>query len=179
MFSRTGASGTAISQVWRSSSDGQNQTQVTTADALINYVAGEVSVKIKLAFNKPSTDKIQVKIKNWTLSPGVTPTDVTVNVGGAAFTATLDAKGNFKSLDGRDSIKMKQSKKTQLWGITVKRKNNNFAAALADKGLTDADNPKPGLPVTVPVTIEVGGTTYSQDVNLVYTSKLGKKGRAK
>ena len=140
---------------------------------------GEISVKIQLKFNKPSKDKIQVKVKNWTLPAGVTPTDVTVNVGGAAFTGTLDAKGNFKSLDGRDSIKMKQSRKTQLWRVTVKRKNNDFAAYLADEGCTDADNPKPGLPVTVPLTIEVGGATHSQDVSLVYTSKLGKKGTAK
>ena len=48
-----------------------------------------------------------------------------------------------------------------------------------DDGCTNADNPKPGLPVTVPLTIEVGGTAYSQDVSLVYKSKLGKKGTAK
>ena len=111
-------------------------------------IQGEIKTKVQLKFNKPSKDKIQVKIKNWTLPAGVVPTDVTVNVGGAEFTGTLDAKGKFKSLDGRDSIKMKQSKKTQLWKITVKRKNNDFAADLADEGLTNADNPKPGLPVT-------------------------------
>ena len=74
---------------------------------------------------------------------------------------------------------MKQSKKTQLWKIKVKRKKNDFAADLADDGLTDADNPKPGLLVTVPLTIEVGGATYGQDVNLHYKSKLGKLGKAK
>ena len=110
---------------------------------------------------------------------GVVPTDVTVNVGGAECTGTLDAEGKFESPDRRDSITMKQSKKTQLWQITVKRKKNNFSADLADEGLTDADNPKPGLPVTVPLTIEVGGVVYGRDVDLVYTSKLDAKGIAK
>jgi endonuclease/exonuclease/phosphatase family metal-dependent hydrolase len=136
-------------------------------------------LKVKLKFNELSKDKISVKIKKWTLPSGMVPTDVTVDVGGAAFTGTLDAKGKFKSLDGRDAIKMKQSKKTQLWKIKVKRKNNDFAADLADDGLTDADNPKPGLLVTVPLTIEVGGATYRQDVNLRYKSKLGKLGKAR
>jgi hypothetical protein len=140
---------------------------------------GEVTVKIQLKFNKPSKDKIQVKIKDWQLPANVVPTAVTVNVGGASFTGTLDAKGKYKSADGRDSILMKQRKKTQLWSITVKRKKNDFAADLADEGLTNADNPKPGLSVTVPLTIEVGGAAYSWDVDLVYKSKLGKKGIAK
>jgi hypothetical protein len=135
-------------------------------------------LKVKLKFNKLSKDKISVKIKNWTLPAGVVPTDVTVDVGGAAFTGTLDAKGKFKSPDGRDAIKMKQSKKTQLWKIKVKRKKNDFAADLADDGLTDADNPKPGLPVIVPLTIEVGGATYRHDVKFRYKSKLGKWGTA-
>jgi hypothetical protein len=142
-------------------------------------IQGEIKTKIQLKFNKFSKDKISVQIKNWSLPPGLVPTDVTVDVGGAAFTGTLDAKGKFKSLDGRDAIKMKQSKKTQLWKINVKRKNNDFAADLADDGLTDADNPTPGLLVTVPLTIEVGGALYGEDVSLLYKSKLGKKGTAK
>ena len=152
---------------------------VTPTPSPIPPIQGEIKAKVHLKFNKPSKDKIGVKVKNWTLPMGVVPTDVTVNVGGAEFTGTLDAKGKFKSPDGRDSIKLKQSKKTQLWKITVKRKNNDFAADLGDEGLTNADNPKPGLPVIVPLTIEVGGGTYSQDVNLFYKSKLGKKGTAK
>jgi hypothetical protein len=142
-------------------------------------IQGEIKSKIQLKFSKPSKDKIQVKVSNWTLPAGVVPTDVTVNVGGAEFGGALDAKGKYKSPDKRDSIVMKQSKKTQFWKITVKRKNNNFAADLADEGLTNADNPKPGLQVTVPLTIEVGGATYSREMDLVYKSKLGKKGAAK
>jgi hypothetical protein len=139
-------------------------------------IQGETKTEIQLKFNKPSKDKIQVKVKDWTLPAGLVPTDVTVNVGGAEFTGTLDAKGKYKSPDGRDSILLKQSKKTQLWELTLKRKNDDFAADLADEACTNADNPKPGLPVTVPLTIEVNGVAYRQDVDLVYRSKLGKKG---
>jgi hypothetical protein len=139
----------------------------------------QAEIKLQLKFNKPSKDKIQVKIKDWQLPAGVAPTSVTVNVGGASFTGRLDGKGKYKSGDGRDSMLMKQSKKTQLWKLTVKRKKNDFAADLADDGLTDADNPKPGVPVTVPLTVEVGGAVYGWDVDLLYKSKLGKKGTAK
>jgi hypothetical protein len=140
-------------------------------------IQGEVKAKVQLKFKKPSKDKIGVKIKNWALPMGLVPVDVTVNVGGAELTGTLDAEGKYKSADGRESIKMKE--KNGLWKVTVKRKKNDFAATLADDGLTDADNPKPGLPVTVPLSIDVGGVAYGRDVDLVYTSKLGKKGVAK
>jgi hypothetical protein len=142
-------------------------------------IQGEIKTKIRLKFNKLSKDKIQLKIEDWQLPAGFVPTDVTVNVGGAECSGALDADGKFKSPDNRDSITMKQSQKTQLWKLTVKRKKGNFAASLADEGLTDADNPKPGLPVTVPLIIEVGGVAYGWDVDLVYRSKHGKKGTAK
>jgi hypothetical protein len=138
-----------------------------------------VSLKIQLKFNRISKDAIQLKIRHWMLPAGVVPTDVTVDVGGAVLTGTLDAKGRFKSQDRRDSIAMRQSRKTRLWALTVNRRSNDFAADLADEGLTDADNPKPGLPVTVPLTIEMGGASYSWEVDLVYRSKLGRKGNAK
>jgi hypothetical protein len=139
----------------------------------------EAKLQIRLRFNKPSKDKILVLIKNWQLPEGVVPTDVTVNVGGAECTGTLDAEGRYRSADKRDSIKVKQDKETQLWKIVVKRKKNDFAADLWDEGCTDSDNPKPGMPVTVPLIIEVGGVTHGQDVDLVYKSKQGKKGTAK
>jgi cysteine-rich repeat protein len=143
-------------------------------------IQGEIkTVKIGLKFNKTSKDKIDINIKNWTLPQGLVPTDVAVNLGGTELTGTLDVKGKYKSLDKRDKMQMKQSKKSGLWKLTVKRKNNDFAASLADEGLTDADNPKPGMPVTVHMSVTVGGQAYGQDMNLIYKSKLGKKGSAK
>jgi hypothetical protein len=139
----------------------------------------ETKVRIQLKFNGPSKDKIWVKVKNLTLPAGGVPPDVTVNVGGAEFTGRLDSKGKFRSPDGRDSIRMKQNKKTQLWKLSVKRKRNDFAADLADEGLANADNPKPGVPVTVPLTIEAGGASFTGNMNLVYQSELGEKGTAK
>jgi hypothetical protein len=139
----------------------------------------EAKLKIRLKFNNPTQDKILVKIKDWELPAGVVPTDVTVDVGGAECSGTLDSGGKFKTADGRDQIKMKQSNKTQLWSIAVKRRNNDFAADLWDEGCTDSDIPRPGMPVTVPLTITVGGVTYGQDVDLVYKSKAGKQGIAK
>ena len=152
---------------------------VTPTPSPTAAIQGEITMKIQLKFNKPSKDKISVLVKNWALPASVIPTNVTVDVGGASFNGMLDAKGKFKSLDGHDAIKMSQSRRTQLWKITVKRKNSAFAANLEDEGLTDANNPTPGLRVTVPLTIEVGGASYNEDVNLFYTSKIGKKGTGK
>jgi hypothetical protein len=138
-------------------------------------IQGEVKLRIDLEFKKPSKDKIEVKVEDWQLPAGIVPTDVTVKVGGTELTGTLDAKGKYRSSDKRDKIKMKEKK--ELWEMTVWRRKNDFAADLAC--CSDADNPAPGVPVTVPVTIEVGGVVYGRDVSLVYKSKLGRKGTAK
>jgi cysteine-rich repeat protein len=137
------------------------------------------AAKVGLKFNKPAKDKIEIKIQDWMLPPDVVPSDLRFDLGGAGFTGPLDPKGKYKSPDKRDSATLKQSKKSGLWKLTVKRKKNDFKASLANEGLTDADNPKPGLPVTVPMSVEVDGVVYGEDLELVYKSKTGKSGTAK
>ena len=59
------------------------------------------------------------------------------------------------------------------------RCGDSVLASLADEGCTDADNPKPGMPVSVPLIITVDGVAYGHNIDLVYMSKQGKKGIAK
>ena len=137
------------------------------------------SLKVSLKFNKPGKDKITAKAKEWTLPADITPSSVTVNVGGAEVTGTLDTKGKWKSADKRDKIQLKQSKKSGLWKLEVNRKKNDFAADLEDEGLTNTDNPKPGVTVMVPLEVTIDGTCYEAEPSLTYKSKAGKKGNAK
>lgn len=143
-------------------------------------LVGEIkTLRIDLRFDKPSKDKINIKVRDWTLPDGFVPTELHVDVGGVAFEGTFDAKGRYKSADKRDSASLKQSRKTGLWKFNAKRKKGRFSPSLADEGLTNRNEPKPGAPVTVPITVEVGGIPYGESVRLQYRSKLGKTGAAK
>jgi len=143
-------------------------------------LVGEIrTLKIDLRFDKPSKDKLNIKVRDWALPDGFVPTEVHVDVGGVAFDGTFDAKGRYKSPDKRDSASLKQSGKTGLWKFNAKRKKGRFSPSLADEGLTNRNEPKPGAAVTVPITVEIGGIPYGESVGLRYRSKLGKTGAAK
>ena len=143
-------------------------------------LVGEIkSLKINLRFDKPSKDQLSIKVRDWALPDEFVPTELHVDVGGVAFEGTFDAKGRYKSPDKRDSASLKQSRKTGLWKFNAKRKKGRFSPSLVDEGLTDRNEPKPGVPVTVPVTVEIGGIPYGESVGLQYRAKLGKSGAAK
>jgi len=140
-------------------------------------LVGDVKLKVGLKFNKPGKDAISLKIKSLQLPDGfVAPgAAVTFDVGGNVADVTLDPKGKFKL--GSDKAKLKQGK-DGTWKLSWSRKGS-LAADLADEGLADEDNPKPGKAVTVDTQITAGGQVYVGSSNLTYKSKLGKNGKAK
>jgi cysteine-rich repeat protein len=137
------------------------------------------SLEIALRFDKPAKDKIGLKLRNWALPEGLVPGEFLVDVGGARLTGTFDAKGRYKSVDKLDKAEIKQSRKSGLWQLTVKRKKGRFSPSLADDGLTNRDEPKPGALVTVPLVVTLDGVPYGEDAILSYRAKAGKKGNAK
>ena len=146
----------------------------------VSPLTGDVrTVKIGVRFDKSGKDKLSVKISDWELPDGLVPTSVRVDVGGSGFEGPLDAKGRYRSPDKRDRVALKRSRKTGLWKLTVRRKKGTFSASLVDDGVVDEDVPKPGVRVTVPVTIELAGVPFGDEVDLVYRAKRGKSGTAK
>ncbi|MGI9432618.1 MAG: myxococcus cysteine-rich repeat containing protein [Myxococcota bacterium] len=143
-------------------------------------LAGELSAKVGLQFAKPAKDKLQLKGKRLALPAGLTfPAAIQLDLGGVVLDAALDEKGRYKSTDGRDKVKLKQSKKDGSWKLSAKRKKTDLGDALADEGLVDEDNPKPGKPATLGLCLAAGGQNHGIDLPVLYRSKLGKSGKAK
>ena len=140
---------------------------------------GTVKPKVSLSFRKVDRDKLKLTIKQWRL-PAAFERDgarIVIDVGGAVLDATLDGKGRFKSEDRRDRVTLKRSRKG--WTLVVVRRRLDLQADLADDGLIDETNGKPGKPVGIDVSVAVNGTAYRETIQLSYRSKAGKHGTAK
>jgi cysteine-rich repeat protein len=140
-------------------------------------LVGELKLKIGLKFNKPGKDSISLKVNNLQLPDDLEAAGAALilDIGGNVADVTLDPKGKYKS--GSDKAKLKQGKDGS-WQLSFSRKGA-LAADLADEGLVDEDNPKPGKQATVDVQLNAGGQAYGASVGLTYKSKLGKNGKAK
>jgi len=155
--------------------DGDGCSASCTLEAL--PLMGDVSLKVGLKFNKPGKDKIGLKISNLMLPAGFDAAGAAISfdIGGNAADITLDPKGKYKV--GGDKAKLKQAK-SGIWKLAWSRKGS-LAADLADEGLVDEDNPKPGKAVTIDMQLTADGQSYLGAADLIYKSKLGKNGKAK
>jgi PKD repeat protein len=102
---------------------------------------------------------------------------VTLDIGGAQSSFTLDAKNKAVNTQGRCAFKF--NKKDGNWTITAKLARSNLQGAWADDGLVNADVPKPGNPVTLSVTVLVSDEAFVADETLFYTAKAGRSGAAR
>jgi uncharacterized repeat protein (TIGR03803 family) len=102
---------------------------------------------------------------------------VTVDVGGAQATFTLNAKGSSKS--STNSCKFTYAKKTKLWTLTASMKKGSWAIPWAAYGVINATTPKAGLTVTMPVLVTVGTNTFATEDSLLYKATAGKTGTLK
>jgi PKD repeat protein len=127
--------------------------------------------KIKLNFSQPGQDSIVLKgslpVPPNTLVGGI---PLTVDVGGVIKTFTLDAGGGGEGpLGAKLTAKLvRGSRSDKPWNVkfTITLKNGNFAALLADEGLTQTPGRRM---VQVPVSVQFNGTVYHQLVELTYT----------
>lgn len=136
---------------------------------------------IALNFKKPHADKI-----NWngtiTIGAGISLAGlpVTIDVGGAAQTFTLNKKG--KANDGggnkfRFQPKLKNGV-TKAGNVKFSfQLKGDFTDDLADDGLIDAS--LKNVPVTVPASFMAGPQSYVTEQAFTYTATEGKKGSAK
>jgi hypothetical protein len=98
---------------------------------------------------------------------------VVANVGGVVKTFTLDEKG--ATPKGNDNFKLKVKKgkdgtPLQVATFTVTCLKGNFAAALADEGVSTGA--AKGTKATVPVTVIFDGISFQKAVDLTSTGKL-------
>jgi PKD repeat protein len=109
---------------------------------------------------------------------------VTMSLGGAQTTVTLDAKGRGKSGDAAVQMKLKSkrnkaTKKVEFLGgnvpFKVSVRNGDWADDWAALGIDRTQNSaKIGIVFTVD--LNLAGATYISDVNAVYSAKAGRQG---
>jgi len=100
---------------------------------------------------------------------------VTLNIGGAETSFTLDGKG--RGLNGLNRFnKPSYSKTSGLWTFNAILRNGSWRNSWAAHGLINVSIVKPGVPVTLPMTLVIDGESFVATSHLQYTSRAGKLG---
>ena len=104
-------------------------------------------------------------------------TVVTVDVGGAQVTWTLDEKGRGVSANG--TCRFVSDKRTDACSFTANLSHGSWETAWAAYGMTNADSPERGNAVTLPVTLIIGNEAFMAEKPLHDTAQAGEAGTAK
>jgi len=111
---------------------------------------------------------------------------VVLDAGGALSTFTLDAKGRGKSTDGLFALKLKRKRNKATKKVEFAGGDGPFQAALkkgtwsddwADEGAQSTTTKN--APLTMNVTLTLGGTVYAATVDALYSAKAGASGKIK
>jgi hypothetical protein len=132
----------------------------------------------KLNFAKTNSDSCTLTC-TLTLEPGFSVTNkaVTVDIGGAQASFTLDAKG--RGTSPPNTCKLSYKKKTGPWTFTTTLKNGSWATQWEAYGLRYAPTPKAGVTVTLPVVLVIGDEPFYGEKALLYKTKVVTSGGAK
>ena len=103
---------------------------------------------------------------------------VTLNIGGAETSFTLDGKG--RGLSGLSRFnKPSYNKTTHLWTFNAMLRNGSWHTSWAAHGLVNSTIVRPGEPVTLPVILAIDNQTFTATPTRHYTSLAGKSGNAR
>jgi hypothetical protein len=103
---------------------------------------------------------------------------VVLDVGGVTVSFTLDSKR--RGRNGSCTFnKPSYHKRTGLWTFNASLKNGTWRDLWATHGLVNADVPKPGTTVSLPVILVIDDQAFMEIPNLQYTARAGKSGTAK
>jgi hypothetical protein len=104
-----------------------------------------------------------------------TGTLVTLNIGGAQTSFTLDGKG--RGLNGLSRFNiLAYNKKSSLWTFNAMLRNGSWHTPWAAYGLVNATILKPGVSVAPPVILVIGDESFMATPSRQYTSQAGKSG---
>jgi uncharacterized repeat protein (TIGR03803 family) len=133
-------------------------------------------LQAKVNFNPAKSNADSCKLTGTlALEPGFSVTNkaVTVDIGGAQVSFTLDAKG--RGTSAPHTCKLSYNKKTGLWTFTATLKKGSWAA----HGLANVTTPKAGVTVTLPVILVIGDEVFANEKSLLYKATAGRSGSAK
>jgi|GEM_PF-7129337 len=162
----------------------------TSAVAVLNIGTGSgpgpgagtafVITKVKIKFKFGSTADALSVSGTLPLAPTFSPASKTVNlgIGGLTRTIALNAKG--ASTDKMNGINIPlKGKAGQPRKISINLKKQALFAEMEGLGFRNADVPKPGDDVPLPVTLTIGTDIFSDSISTVYTAKKSASGSAK
>jgi hypothetical protein len=138
-------------------------------------------LQAKANFAKAQADSCSLKA-TLDIGTGFNPTNgtITLDVGGADISYTLDAKGKGIGTGAYGSCKLSHNKKSGLWTFNTNLKNGSWQTAWQDSGLTNSTTPKVGQPISLPLVLAVGdGIAFTNDCPVTYRASLNKSGTAK
>jgi len=138
-------------------------------------------MQAKVKFAKPNADSCSLTATlDLGAGFGLTNKVVTVDIGGAQVSFTLDEKGKGRGTSPQGTCKLSYSKRSGLWTLKVNLKKGSWQTPWADSGLTNAPTPKAGTPITMSVVVAMGDEiAFSTDRSMTYRAVVNKSGTAK
>ena len=131
---------------------------------------------LKFNFNKPNKDKFMVSGTLPALDGPSDGVEVTVDIGGATQTFTLDRKG--RSRVGGDTFALIGKPRNGRVKFQVQLKKGDFSDEMADEGMDGTEDAKKESR-TIDVSFLVDDKLYETTLTVNYTAKAGKSGIAK
>jgi hypothetical protein len=131
---------------------------------------------LKFDFKKSGKDQAHIRGKLPAPEGDYAGLVVTVDIGGAMRTFTLDSKG--KAKNGNDTFMFEGKPKDGLVKYDTKFKKADLSDDLADEGMDGSEEAKKEDRDVI-VVITVGDTAYAGEATVEYTAKVGKTGNAK
>jgi hypothetical protein len=127
-------------------------------------------------FKKPGKDKFMVSGQLPALEGPPDGVVVTVDIGGATQTFTLDRKG--RAREGDDTFALIGKPKNGRVKFQVQLKKGDFSDEMTDEGMDGTEDAKKETR-TIVMRVEVGEIVYEDSIDVNYTAKTGKTGIAK
>jgi len=174
--------------------DDNDGTPDTSDSSPFDFFAGGAStamtiksLKGSVKFGKSDSDAVSIQgtLPKLPANLDVSAKDIVINVGGAALTFTLDAKGKGKSLQGNAALSLKPSKRNKttkkidfLGGdvaFKIKMAKGTWSDDWTDEGiLTSLETKAANIPFAL--TLTLGGKPFTATVTTVYKGKADKGG---
>jgi hypothetical protein len=104
-------------------------------------------------------------------------TTVTLDVGGAQVSLTLDAEGRGVSTNAE--CRFSYNRRTGECELTARLSRGTWRDVWAAYGLVNSDTPRSGISVTLPVTLMINDEAFMADKPLHYTAVVDRSGTAR
>jgi hypothetical protein len=140
-----------------------------------------VKLQAKVNFAKPNADSCSLTA-TLDLGAGFDPTNkvVTLDIGGAQVSFTLDEAGKGRGTNPWGSCKLLFNKTSGQWTFKTNLKKGSWQTPWADHELTNTTTPTAGASIVMPVVVAIGeDIAFTKDCSLTYRAVANRSGTAK